>query len=220
MLTDAGVHVTYCLVTDGDAGGSDRIDVTPRHGHVASSRADRAAAAQVGVTDLVFLGHGDGRVQPTLQLRADISAVIRRVRRRGGHHASRRSATSTASTPAIPITSPLPRRRCAPSIPTHATRSPSPSCSTRTSNHGRSTRCGSRRAVNGPNPVDVTAAGRSQDRRLDVPRQPAHRPATHRDDGSRVDDATSPSRSDCPTALLQRRFASSTPVSYHAVTTP
>jgi LmbE family N-acetylglucosaminyl deacetylase len=40
------------------------------------------AAKQVGVTDLFFLGHGDGRVQPTLQLRADISAIIRRVRPR------------------------------------------------------------------------------------------------------------------------------------------
>ncbi len=40
------------------------------------------AAGHVGVTDLVFLGHGDGRVRPTLQLRADISAVIRRRRPR------------------------------------------------------------------------------------------------------------------------------------------
>ncbi len=40
------------------------------------------AAAQVGVTELFFLGYGDGRVQATLQLRADISAVIRRVRPR------------------------------------------------------------------------------------------------------------------------------------------
>ena len=80
-LTDAGVHVTYCLVTDGDAGGSDRS--ISRHDMAMLRRREQtAAAAQVGVTDLVFLGHGDGRVQPTLQLRADISAVIRRVRPR------------------------------------------------------------------------------------------------------------------------------------------
>ena len=80
-MTDAGVHVTYCLVTDGDAGGSDRS--MSRHDMAMLRRREQtAAAAEVGVTDLVFLGHGDGRVQPTLQLRADISAVIRRVRPR------------------------------------------------------------------------------------------------------------------------------------------
>ncbi len=80
-MTDAGVHVTYCLVTDGDAGGSDRS--ISRHDMAMLRRREQtAAAAQVGVTDLVFLGHGDGRVQATLQLRADISAVIRRVRPR------------------------------------------------------------------------------------------------------------------------------------------
>jgi len=80
-LTDAGVHVTYCLVTDGDAGGHDRS--VSRHDMAMLRRREQAhAARQVGVTDLVFLGHGDGRVQATLQLRADISAVIRRVRPR------------------------------------------------------------------------------------------------------------------------------------------
>ncbi len=80
-MTDAGVHVTYCLVTDGDAGGNDRS--ISRHDMAMLRRREQtAAAAEVGVTDLVFLGHGDGRVQATLQLRADISAVIRRVRPR------------------------------------------------------------------------------------------------------------------------------------------
>jgi LmbE family N-acetylglucosaminyl deacetylase len=81
MLTDAGVQVTYCLVTDGDAGGSDRS--ISRHDMAMLRRKEQTAAAnQVGVTDLFFLGHSDGRVQATLQLRADISAVIRRVRPR------------------------------------------------------------------------------------------------------------------------------------------
>jgi LmbE family N-acetylglucosaminyl deacetylase len=80
-LTDAGVNVTYCLVTDGDAGGTDRA--MSRHDMAMLRRREQTEAAkQVGVTDLVFLGHGDGRVQATLQLRADISAVIRRVRPR------------------------------------------------------------------------------------------------------------------------------------------
>jgi len=78
-LTAQGVHVTYCLVTDGDAGGSDR---TVSRSEVASLRRQEqaAAAAIVGVHDLIFLGHPDGRVVADLALRRDISRVIRQVR--------------------------------------------------------------------------------------------------------------------------------------------
>jgi LmbE family N-acetylglucosaminyl deacetylase len=79
MMTDAGVQVTYCIVTDGDAGGSDRA--MARHDMAMLRRKEQTDAANlVGVTELCFLGYGDGRLQVTLQLRADISAVIRRVR--------------------------------------------------------------------------------------------------------------------------------------------
>ena len=40
----------------------------------------RAAAAAVGVTDVRFLGYPDGRLELTLDLRRDISRVIRQVR--------------------------------------------------------------------------------------------------------------------------------------------
>jgi LmbE family N-acetylglucosaminyl deacetylase len=81
MMTDAGVHVSYCIVTDGDAGGFDTS--MARHDMAQLRRKEQTDAAKVvGVTDLFFLGYGDGRVQVTLQLRADISAVIRRVRPR------------------------------------------------------------------------------------------------------------------------------------------
>lgn len=78
-LTAAGVHVTYCLVTDGDAGGSDR---TISRAEVAALRRKEqtAAAHAVGVDDLIFLGHPDGRVVADLALRCDISRVIRQVR--------------------------------------------------------------------------------------------------------------------------------------------
>jgi len=78
-LVAGGVQVTYCLVTDGDAGGNDRS--MPRADMAALRRQEQTAAAKaVGVTDLVFLGYPDGRVQPTLELRRDISRVIREVR--------------------------------------------------------------------------------------------------------------------------------------------
>ncbi len=77
--TDAGIHVTYCLATDGEAGGSDRS--VSRAEMAELRRAEQTAAAKVvGVEDLVFLGHPDGRLQPTLELRRDLSRVIRQVR--------------------------------------------------------------------------------------------------------------------------------------------
>lgn len=78
-FTAAGLEVTYCIVTNGEAGGSDR---QMTRAEMAALRQDeqRAAAAVVGVTDLRFLGHPDGMVQATLELRRDISRVIRQVR--------------------------------------------------------------------------------------------------------------------------------------------
>jgi LmbE family N-acetylglucosaminyl deacetylase len=79
VMTDAGIEVTYCIVTDGDAGGAETG--IPRD-EMAALRHDeqRKAAAVVGVTDVRFLGYPDGRVESTLQLRCDISRVIRQVR--------------------------------------------------------------------------------------------------------------------------------------------
>jgi LmbE family N-acetylglucosaminyl deacetylase len=78
-LTDAGVDVTYCLVTDGDAGGFD--DGIPRGEMGSIRRAEQTRAAkEVGVESLVFLGHPDGRVVYDLGLRRDLSRVIRQVR--------------------------------------------------------------------------------------------------------------------------------------------
>jgi LmbE family N-acetylglucosaminyl deacetylase len=78
-FTTAGLEVTYCIVTNGEAGGSDRALA---RSEMAALRQDeqRAAAAVVGVSDVRFLGHPDGRVQATLDLRRDISRVIRQVR--------------------------------------------------------------------------------------------------------------------------------------------
>jgi LmbE family N-acetylglucosaminyl deacetylase len=79
VWTDSGIEVSYCVVTDGDAGGFDP-DV-PRSEIAGIRRAEQTAAAeQVGVTDVTFLGHPDGRLYPTIELRRDISRVIRRVR--------------------------------------------------------------------------------------------------------------------------------------------
>jgi LmbE family N-acetylglucosaminyl deacetylase len=78
-LTKAGVEVAYCLATDGEAGGEDR-SLSRADMAAVRRREQRAAAATVGVSDLTFLGHPDGRLTPSLELRRDISRVIRRFR--------------------------------------------------------------------------------------------------------------------------------------------
>jgi LmbE family N-acetylglucosaminyl deacetylase len=78
-MTDAGIEVVYCLVTDGQAGGFDHS--IPRDEMGSIRRREQAnAAAEVGVTRLVFLGHMDGAVVVDMSMRHDISKVIREVR--------------------------------------------------------------------------------------------------------------------------------------------
>jgi LmbE family N-acetylglucosaminyl deacetylase len=77
-FTKAGLEVTYCIATNGDAGGSDRSMSRSDMAEL-RQREQRAAAAEVGVTDVRFLGHPDGCLEPTLELRRDISRVIRQV---------------------------------------------------------------------------------------------------------------------------------------------
>jgi LmbE family N-acetylglucosaminyl deacetylase len=75
----AGIEVSYCIITDGDAGGFDPS--VPRTQIAGIRRAEQtAAASEVGVTDLTFLGYPDGRLEVTMDLRRDISRVIRQVR--------------------------------------------------------------------------------------------------------------------------------------------
>ena len=77
--TDAGIEVAYCICTSGEAGGFDRS--VPRATMVEIREGEqRAAAKVVGVTDVTFLRYPDGRLEPTIALRRDISRVIRRVR--------------------------------------------------------------------------------------------------------------------------------------------
>ena len=77
--TDAGIDVSYCVVTNGEAGGSDLS--VPRDEMVRVRQSEQTAAAkQVGVHDIHFLGYPDGRVEPTIGLRRDLARVIRLLR--------------------------------------------------------------------------------------------------------------------------------------------
>lgn len=74
-----GVEVSYCVVTDGDAGGFDEA-VTREQMRETRRVEQTAAAATIGVTDLTFLAYPDGRLLVSLELRRDLTRVIRRVR--------------------------------------------------------------------------------------------------------------------------------------------
>ncbi len=73
--TAAGASVSYCILTDGDAGGFSAED---RPGIAALRRAEQVAAARiVGVTDVTFLGEPDGHLQASDHV---IRRIVRRMR--------------------------------------------------------------------------------------------------------------------------------------------
>lgn len=77
--TARGIEVSYCIVTDGDAGGADTG--IPRADMPGVRRKEQTnAAAALGVTDLHWLGVPDGCVMANLELRKAISRVIRIVK--------------------------------------------------------------------------------------------------------------------------------------------
>ena len=107
--TDAGLDVSYCIVTNGEAGGS---DLSVSRAEMASIRQaeQTAAAKQVGVHELHFLGYPDGRLEQSMSLRRDLARVIRLLRpdrvvcqspernyaRMGASHPDHRAAGSAA----------------------------------------------------------------------------------------------------------------------------
>ncbi len=74
-----GAQVTYCIVTDNGAGSN---EPGVQRGELVKQREAEqlAAAALVGVADVRFLGYPDGELQPTLELRRDLTRLIRQVR--------------------------------------------------------------------------------------------------------------------------------------------
>ncbi len=75
--TAAGKVVVYVLVTSGEA-GIDTMD--PEGATVTRQAEEHASASIVGVADVEFLGHPDGRVEENLALRRDLAGAIRRYR--------------------------------------------------------------------------------------------------------------------------------------------
>src|SRR3977135_1546027 len=76
-LVEEGAKATVVICTDGSEGGEDPsvpdAELTRRR------YAEQCAAAkELGIDDVVFLGHPDGRLEPSLEFRKEIAALIRR----------------------------------------------------------------------------------------------------------------------------------------------
>jgi LmbE family N-acetylglucosaminyl deacetylase len=79
LWADQGAYVAYVVVTDGGAGSNDPgCDLAEL---VRTREAEqRAACALLGVQEVIFLGYPDGTLTPSLELRRDLTRVIRQVR--------------------------------------------------------------------------------------------------------------------------------------------
>jgi len=75
--TQAGCRVVYVLCTDGDVGTEDS-NQTREELALLRRQEQRNACRVLGVEDVVFLGYGDGMLQPTMDLRRDLVRAIRR----------------------------------------------------------------------------------------------------------------------------------------------
>ncbi|MBC7810820.1 MAG: PIG-L family deacetylase [Burkholderiales bacterium] len=71
-----GAEVAYCIVTDGGAGSNDPNTVLADLITLRRKEQD-AAAACVGVKQVFYLNYADGVLMPSLELRKDITRVIR-----------------------------------------------------------------------------------------------------------------------------------------------
>jgi LmbE family N-acetylglucosaminyl deacetylase len=74
-----GAELHYCLLTDGNSGSRDP-SLTPASLAQIRRAEQQAAGALFGVASYTFLGHPDGRLMASVELRLEIARVIRRVR--------------------------------------------------------------------------------------------------------------------------------------------
>ena len=75
----AGCRMTYVLCTDGNV-GTHEPDMTRERLAEIRRAEQRAACAILGVQEVVFLGHDDGTLQPTLELRKELVQAVRQRR--------------------------------------------------------------------------------------------------------------------------------------------
>jgi LmbE family N-acetylglucosaminyl deacetylase len=76
---DEGKQIALCIVTDGGAGSN--LPDADLAALVQTRQAEqRAASAVQGLEDLYFLGYKDGTLQPTIELRRELTRLIRQLK--------------------------------------------------------------------------------------------------------------------------------------------
>jgi len=73
---ERGTHATYCVVSSGQKGTHD-LKMSGREMAKIREREQRAAGAAIGVKGFVFLGHEDGELEVSMQLRGEVCRAIR-----------------------------------------------------------------------------------------------------------------------------------------------
>ncbi|MGH8932732.1 MAG: PIG-L deacetylase family protein [Egibacteraceae bacterium] len=76
---EAGTEVTYLVVTDGASGSADP-EMTRERLIALRVEEQRAACAVLGIRDVAFLGYRDGYLEPSVEVRREVAAAIRRHR--------------------------------------------------------------------------------------------------------------------------------------------
>lgn len=75
-----GAEIVTVVITSGDAGSNDRTEATMNKTRLAALREveQKNASAILGVQETVFLHYADGTLQPTIDLRRDLTRLVRK----------------------------------------------------------------------------------------------------------------------------------------------
>ncbi|MBK9714040.1 MAG: PIG-L family deacetylase [Kouleothrix sp.] len=79
LWASQGAQITYVVITNGAAGSNDPNQDLGELVRLREAE-QRAACDTLGVQELIFLGYADGTLQPTIELRRDLTRIIRRLR--------------------------------------------------------------------------------------------------------------------------------------------
>ncbi len=71
-----GAHITFVLATSGDKGSADPEMTSERLAEIREEE-ERRAAAVLGVKEVIFLRYPDGELTPGLELRRDLTRLLR-----------------------------------------------------------------------------------------------------------------------------------------------
>ncbi len=76
LWTSLGIHVSYCIITNGDQGGEESGIPLEEMAKV-RQKEQRDAGKALGVEDITYLNYRDGWLAPSMELRKDIVKAIR-----------------------------------------------------------------------------------------------------------------------------------------------